>query len=156
MNYTVDDYNKTIHRGFVHPITGKILWGKNPALKTGLEWRTPKAYAKNVKQKTDSRRKRSVLHQNRINKIKTDCGCEMCGMTHEDWPENFKDGFSYFLQFDHIDPATKQYNVSAITTYAWKTIIAEIKKCRVLCFRCHAIYTGKQNRKDDADELLAL
>lgn len=148
MDYTVDDYNKTIWRGFEHPVTGKILWGKNPALKTGLEWRTPEAYGKNVKQKTEARRKRAVLHQTRINKIKTDRGCEMCGMAHKDWPEKFKDGFSYFLHFDHIDPKTKRYNISAITTYAWKTVIAEIKKCRVLCFRCHAIHTGNQNRKD--------
>ena len=150
MDYTVDDYNRIIQRGFVHPITGKILWGKNPALKTGLEWRTPEAYDKNVKQKTEARRKRAILHQTRINKIKTDRGSEMCAMAHKDLPEKFKDGFSYFLHFDHIDPKTKRYNISAITTYAWETIIAEIKKCRVLCFRCHAIHTGNQNRKDDA------
>ena len=152
VTYTVDDYNNTICRGFVHPVTGKILWGKNPALKTGLEWRTPEAYRKNVKQKTEARRKRSVLHQNRINKIKTDRGCEICGIAQDDWPEKFKDGFSYFLHFDHIDPETKRYNVSAITTYAWKTVIAEINKCRVLCFRCHAKHTANQNRKDDYDD----
>ena len=56
MDYTVDDYNVTIWRGFVHPLTGEMLWGKNDKLKNGLEWRTPEAYDKNVKQKKRTRK----------------------------------------------------------------------------------------------------
>ena len=60
MNYTVDDYNRTIHRGFVHPVTGKILWGKNPNLTSGLEWRTPEAWAKSFEQREVYRQKRYI------------------------------------------------------------------------------------------------
>lgn len=151
MEYTLEDYNVTIHRGFVRE-DGKVLWGKNPALKTGLEWRTRKAYDKAVKQKNDARQRRFVIHMEKIRKIKVSRGCECCGMQESDWPEKFKQGFPYFLHFDHIDPKTKTREISSMTTYAWGRIVAEIKKCRVLCFRCHAIHTGNQNRKDDYND----
>ncbi len=149
MEYTAEDYNVTIKRGFVRE-DGKVLWGKNPVLKTGLEWRTRKAYDKAVKQKNDARQRRFVLHMEKIRKIKVSRGCECCGMQESDWPKKFKEGFSYFLHFDHIDPRTKTRDVSSMVTYSWRRLISEINKCRVLCCRCHAIHTGNQNRKDDA------
>ena len=146
MEYTAENYNVTIKRGFVRE-DGKVLWGKNPLLKTGLEWRTRKAYDKAVKQKNNARQRRFVLHMEKIRKIKVSRGCECCGMQESDWPKKFKEGFPYFLHFDHIDPKTKTRDVSSMVTYSWRKLIAEIKKCRVLCFRCHAIHTGNQNRK---------
>lgn len=44
-----------------------------------------------------------------------------------------------FLDFDHIDPKTKSFNIPAMTngTAAWEAILDEIAKCQVLCVKCH-------------------
>lgn len=48
------------------------------------------------------------------------------------------------LEFDHIDQATKKYNVSEMMTLSFKKIEEEILKCRVLCANCHRRHTAKQ------------
>jgi 5-methylcytosine-specific restriction endonuclease McrA len=50
------------------------------------------------------------------------------------------------LELDHIDPKSKFFNVSQAVKlgYAWKEVLAEIKKCRVLCANCHKRRTAKQ------------
>ena len=149
MDYTVDDYNVTIWRGFVRE-DGKVLWGKNPALKNGLEWRTPEAYNKNVMQKKKNQKTRYQLHKSLIDSIKLKYGCEVCGFGKHKYAKKWRKHVAMLLEFDHIDPKTKTRDVSSMVTYSWRKLIAEIKKCRVLCFRCHAIHTGNQNRKDNA------
>lgn len=52
--------------------------------------------------------------------------CVRCGST-----EN--------LEFDHIDPNTKEYGISAILIHSWKKVLKEIKKCQLLCHACHLI-----------------
>lgn len=41
------------------------------------------------------------------------------------------------LEFDHIDPTTKLYTISAIYHYKLETLLTEIKKCQLLCKDCH-------------------
>ena len=42
------------------------------------------------------------------------------------------------LQFDHIDPRTKKFEIAdRIAQYAWARIVAELQKCQLLCFDCH-------------------
>ncbi len=42
------------------------------------------------------------------------------------------------LQFDHIQPCTKSFEISdKIAQYAWWRIEVELKKCQLLCFQCH-------------------
>lgn len=48
------------------------------------------------------------------------------------------------LEFDHIDPAEKEYTVSNMLTLSKKKIMAEIAKCRVLCANCHRRRTAVQ------------
>ncbi len=150
MDYTVDDYNVTIWRGFVHPLTGEMLWGKNDKLKNGLEWRTPEAYNKNVKQKKKTQKTRYQLHKSRIDDIKLEHGCEVCGFGKHKYAKKWRKHVAMLLEFDHIDPATKLYNVGEMAQYAWHVIQTEIDKCRVVCKVCHCKHTGNQNRKDDA------
>jgi hypothetical protein len=48
------------------------------------------------------------------------------------------------LQFDHIDPSTKSFNVSTPYGKTKDEVLEEIKKCRVLCANCHAMVTAEQ------------
>jgi len=82
------------------------------------------------------------------NRIKVEKGCEICGFNSH----------PSALQFDHIDPATKYRTKSGKIVhpsdmikggrYALETILAEIRKCRVLCANCHAIYTHTEQRSN--------
>lgn len=64
------------------------------------------------------------------------------------------------LQFDHLDPSTKKYNIGhAIKNrVAIKTLQDEIDKCVIRCANCHAIRTaydqGWYARIDEHDENL--
>ena len=80
------------------------------------------------------------------NRIKVTRGCEMCGYN----------AHPSALQFDHIDPATKYRTKSGKVVhpsdmikggrYSLETILAEIRKCRVLCANCHAVHTHTVQR----------
>ncbi|MGH2377470.1 MAG: hypothetical protein ACRDGT_03265 [Candidatus Limnocylindria bacterium] len=58
------------------------------------------------------------------------------------------------LEFDHIDPATKEIDIgSMVGRRSWSTILAEIVKCVVRCANCHRRRTARQqgwkNRVDE-------
>ena len=118
---------------------------------------------KNGKHKRDWVRDRRVYW---LRKIKTSIGCEKCG-----W-----NGHPIALHFAHIDPKTKHlsstggthghgidnlYKRICITekhkdtnTRYIKELIAEVRKCKILCANCHQIetfenkeYYGQEMRK---------
>lgn len=67
-----------------------------------------------------------------INKFKIASGCTLCGY----------DKSAVALDFDHLDPKEKSYNIShRLDRATLKSLIAEIRKCRVLCANCHRIET---------------
>lgn len=41
------------------------------------------------------------------------------------------------LEFDHIDPSTKLFNISECGGRTWKSFITEVEKCQLLCRPCH-------------------
>ena len=43
------------------------------------------------------------------------------------------------LEFDHIDPSTKQYTIytAQLLDGPWDRILAEVEKCQLLCSPCH-------------------
>jgi hypothetical protein len=49
------------------------------------------------------------------------------------------------LEFDHVDPAQKAYNVSSMlrSQRPWKEILKEIEKCDVRCANCHRRRTAR-------------
>ncbi len=51
------------------------------------------------------------------------------------------------LDFHHIDPSTKKFNLSMDQLYrSWKVILAEIDKCALTCTNCHReIHAGLIN-----------
>lgn len=52
------------------------------------------------------------------------------------------------LEFDHLDPACKSFNVSEGLQkgFAFAKIEAEIDKCQVLCANCHRIKTYEERQ----------
>src|SRR6185295_2416093 len=46
------------------------------------------------------------------------------------------------LQFDHIDPATKSFDIGKIMNYKDERILVELAKCQLLCRTCHISKTG--------------
>lgn len=41
------------------------------------------------------------------------------------------------LNFDHIDPYNKNFSVSRILKLSWNIVLEELKKCQLLCEKCH-------------------
>ena len=55
--------------------------------------------------------------------------CVDCGTTED-------------LQFDHTNPIDKSFSVGPHLSYAYETVLAEIKKCVLRCKRCHNAKTN--------------
>jgi hypothetical protein len=47
------------------------------------------------------------------------------------------------LEFDHLDPSNKLYNISNMMSNSWAKIKIEIDKCEVVCANCHRKRTAK-------------
>ena len=67
-----------------------------------------------------------IRNINIINNFKN-TPCVFCGQQYE----------LYNMQFDHINPANKLYNVSELKSRKLNILLAELKKCQVLCALCH-------------------
>lgn len=71
--------------------------------------------------------------------------CEICGGIFKPW----------VMQFDHIDPKQKKYNVCNSPTIT--SAKREIEKCRLLCANCHADVTHrdwKRYRQQEVESVL--
>lgn len=58
--------------------------------------------------------------------------CQDCG--NDDWT---------ILQFDHVDPTSKESGISDMIGRSQKKIEAELNKCEIVCPNCHAKRTAK-------------
>jgi 5-methylcytosine-specific restriction endonuclease McrA len=54
------------------------------------------------------------------------------------------------LQLDHIDHTTKEIEVSRLLSVSLKRFWAEVKKCQILCRKCHSDKTLKDLGKKKA------
>lgn len=75
-------------------------------------------------------RKNMREHMNR-KKMKP---CFDCGIQYNPW----------VMQFDHLDPSIKKFNISELSCNNTKQLDAEIYKCQVVCANCHAERTHRQ------------
>lgn len=57
-------------------------------------------------------------------------------------------GETAHLQFDHIDPNSKSIEISnaIVNQWAWPRLVAEMRKCQLLCRRHHAEKTSLEAR----------
>ena len=147
MEYTAEDYNVNVFRGDVHPITNLKLWGiRKYKGKKLLDWRTQDAWAESTIKKKKRSRVYYQTKKDMINSYKLEHGCEMCGFGKHTFAKKWTEHVVGMLEFDHIDPATKLYNICDMAHKSWDDIRAEIDKCRILCKPCHNQHTGIQNR----------
>jgi hypothetical protein len=86
------------------------------------------AYARNRKADNNAAtRKHAHTKRKKINELKTPC--IVCGFEH---PEA--------IDFHHLDPSEKEFNVSGAMGKAWDKVKAEIDKCVCLCANCHRLH----------------
>jgi len=71
-----------------------------------------------------------------LDKYKLHKGCEICG---------YKES-AVALHFDHKYPNKKKRAIAHMMTYSLSNLVAEIRKCRILCANCHYIETDKERR----------
>lgn len=77
--------------------------------------------------------KRRLTEETRV--IKLTKGCMDCGYNSH----------AEALDFDHRDKRNKQFSIGGGTGFSRAKILAEMKKCDVVCANCHRIRT-KQRR----------
>lgn len=46
------------------------------------------------------------------------------------------------LEFDHITPEDKKFNIGDRSSRSYDTVLLEMRKCRVLCANCHRRHTS--------------
>jgi hypothetical protein len=74
-----------------------------------------------TRQKTTRRSKAEWFQE-----VKDPLSCQECGESD-----------NACLDFHHLDPATKEFAVSAVQHYGKQRVLDEIAKCAVLCANCH-------------------
>jgi hypothetical protein len=92
-----------------------------------------------------SKQERYQAKRDFVNNYKSSRGCEMCG-----W-----NAHPAGLDLDHLDPKTKYKDKNGnlvspstmVSRYTLQVIQVELKKCRVLCRNCHAIFTHTEQRE---------
>lgn len=55
-------------------------------------------------------------------------------------------GSAKALEFDHIDPSTKSFNIAAGYTKPKEVLLAEVAKCQLLCNKCHIEKSKKDSK----------
>ena len=98
------------------------------------KWLSPEAAARQYKSQADGVRaiqaRQHVTRRAYLNKVKLESGCVDCGYR----------GHPAALDFDHVNPATKLFNISSrYLCVAWDRMLEEISKCVVRCANCHRI-----------------
>lgn len=71
--------------------------------------------------------------------------CKHCGITQK-------------LQFDHINPASKIFDVSQRLDWKIDILLPEAQKCQLLCAHCHGVKTRKYSayRKTGSKSVLTV
>ena len=96
-------------------------------------------YSDPVKQKAFLKEYHVSYHQkryaNRISEMMIYLGseCVKCGTKES-------------LEFDHIDPKTKEFSITRKWTRSWDILQPELDKCQLLCKECHLEKTKLQRK----------
>ncbi len=95
-------------------------------------WLSPEAFKKAKQRSKGSFSKSFYEGKNFVDSYKKKKGCFCCGYNIH----------PSALDFDHINPEEKTMNVSQMLALNKDRLLAEVKKCQVLCANCHRIKTA--------------
>lgn len=103
--------------------------GRAICLKSRWLWvRVPLPLRKNSKMYTEEQKEyhRKYYHQKRRPELLALIGeaCNKCGKVDD-------------LEFDHVDPELKSFDISQNMTASNEEVLLELKKCQLLCKECH-------------------
>jgi len=90
----------------------------------------PEASKKNKDASSERSKKRKQERREWLNQYKSERGCCKCGFN-----------VPQALQFNHINPEDKSFQISSRLDANWDEVLKEIDKCEILCANCHAIHT---------------
>lgn len=82
-------------------------------------------------------REKHSRHKDILNDYKKQLSCRKCG-----------DNRHYVLDFHHIDPEQKDYNISDGPRTKMETMLKEIEKCVILCSNCHREFHFLEREND--------
>jgi len=90
------------------------------------------------KSRLESRRKKNMKIKNRrlIQSLKSN-SCTDCHIVYP----------YYCMDFDHLDPNIKKWNINSIMNKGTNTILSEIQKCELVCANCHRLREFHSNIK---------
>ncbi len=75
----------------------------------------------------DRKKKKTQERREFINEYKSKCSCSKCGETR-----------SYVLDFHHMDPTQKLFEIGNASKYNIEKLKLELEKCITLCRNCHS------------------
>lgn len=112
----------------------KEFWHQRKSRKDGWEYYCKECvkntnknnYYNNIEKWNETSKRNKKLQRERINEVKNNLKCLKCGENR-----------NHLLDFHHIDPSQKDFQISQGERYGWKKIKEEIDKCVPLCSNCH-------------------
>lgn len=90
-----------------------------------------------------------VSRTKRLKKLRKECldllggKCENCGTTEQ-------------LEFHHINKNDRKFSVSSMAKYSKEKIFSEVKKCKLLCHKCHWDEHRKEKRPYTRHKVLCI
>lgn len=110
------------------------FWHKSKRKKDGWEYsckecvqkRTLNNYYSNKAKWNETTKQNHRKRREKIQELKADLSCAKCDESRY-----------WLLDFHHIDPTQKDFQLSQGERYGWEKVQSEIEKCVVLCSNCH-------------------
>jgi transcription elongation factor Elf1 len=129
--------------------TKKLLttdfWHKSKRKSDGWEYnckecvkkRTLNNYYANKEHWNQTTKKNHRKRREKIQELKTNFSCKKCNEQRH-----------WLLDFHHIDPSKKDFQLSQGERYGWEKVQKEIDKCIVLCSNCHRDFHHQEKTKE--------
>jgi Zn finger protein HypA/HybF involved in hydrogenase expression len=84
-----------------------------------------------------NKQKQNKKRRQFINEYKSNCSCKKCG-----------DIRPYVLDFHHINPNEKEFDLGDATKYSIDRLKLELEKCITLCRNCHSEFHYLEKQQD--------
>ncbi len=115
------------------PLTGDF-WHKAKRRPDGWEYsckecvkeRTRNNYHSNKEKWNETTKRNHRKRREKLQELKASLSCTKCNEQRH-----------WLLDFHHVDPTQKDFQLSQGERYGWEKVQSEIEKCVVLCSNCH-------------------